>query len=301
MTAENVAAVDIGTNSVRLLVTDARGNELERRMRITRLGQGVDVAGVLQPEAIERTVRVLGEYGARIAHFGANRLRAVATSAARDASNQRAFFDAAERALGVRPELLAGEEEARLSFSGATSGMDVGMGPFLVVDIGGGSTEFILGSSEPLALVSVNIGCVRMTERYLKSDPPLSGELEACFEDVRRQLLRVRRVIDVGRARLMIGLAGTITTLAALSAGLSEHDPAVTHHRILARDEVEYWHRLLSTSALEARREMLIDPARAEVIVGGVAVLVTILREFDVPKLMVSESDILDGLAASLR
>jgi exopolyphosphatase/guanosine-5'-triphosphate,3'-diphosphate pyrophosphatase len=301
VTAENVAAVDIGTNSVRLLVTDAEGNELERRMQITRLGRGVDVAGVLQPEAIERTVKVLGEYGARIAHFGATRSRAVATSAARDASNREAFFDAAERALGVRPELLTGEEEALLSFRGATSGIDAGKGPFLVVDIGGGSTEFILGSTEPLALVSVDVGCVRMTERHLKSDPPLAAELEACFEDVREELLRVQRVIDVGRARLMIGLAGTITTLAALSAGLTRHDPAVTHRRMLERDEVEHWYRLLSTSAIQARRGMLIDPARAEVIVGGVAVLVTILRELDVRELMASESDILDGLAASLR
>jgi exopolyphosphatase/guanosine-5'-triphosphate,3'-diphosphate pyrophosphatase len=163
MTVSSVAAVDIGTNSVRLLVTDMAGRELERRMQITRLGQGVDTAGALHPDAIERTVRVLAEYGALIERHGAGRVRAAATSAARDARNKDAFFDAAARALGVRPELLPGEEEARLSFRGASVGVDPKWGPFLVVDIGGGSTEFILGTTEPEALISVDMGCVRLT------------------------------------------------------------------------------------------------------------------------------------------
>jgi exopolyphosphatase/guanosine-5'-triphosphate,3'-diphosphate pyrophosphatase len=301
MTTSSVAAVDIGTNSVRLLVTDLEGRELERRMQITRLGQGVDTAGVLHPDAIDRTVRVLADYGVLIARHGAGRLRAAATSAARDARNQDAFFDAAERALGVRPELLPGEEEARLSFRGAGVGVDPKWGPFLVVDIGGGSTEFILGTTEPEALVSVNMGCVRMTERHLLTDPPTREELEACFLDVRGKLIDVRRVIDVARVRRMIGLAGTITTLAALNAGLTRYDPAKTHHSRLGRADVEDWLSRLSAMPVEARRSVLPEPARAESIVGGAAVLATILRELEISELLVSESDILDGLAASLR
>jgi exopolyphosphatase/guanosine-5'-triphosphate,3'-diphosphate pyrophosphatase len=301
VTAAKVAAVDIGTNSVRLLITDARGKELERRMRITRLGQGVDVNGALEPDAIRRTVSVLEEYGALIAGHGVTRVRAAATSAARDAKNRDVFFDAAEHALGARPELLPGEEEARLSFQGATADLDPKMGPFLVVDIGGGSTEFILGSTAPEALVSVDMGCVRMTERHLLTDPPTESELEACFADVRGQLQRVRQVIDVGRVRLMLGLAGTVTTLSALSLGLTLHDPKKTHHLTLTRARVEELFTRLKSATVESRRAMLLEPARAEVIVGGAAVLVTILRELDIAELMVSEADILDGLAASLR
>lgn len=301
MTASKVAAVDIGTNSVRLLVLDEEGRQLERRMQITRLGQGVDTAGMLHPDAIERTVRVLAEYGTVVRSLGAVRVRAAATSACRDASNKDAFFDAAERTLGARPELLPGEEEARLSFRGATVDLDTKLGPFLVVDIGGGSTEFILGTTAPEALVSVDMGCVRLTERHLSTDPPTPGELEACFSDVRHTLLEVRRVIDVARVRLMVGLAGTVTTLAALNAGLTRYDPAKTHHSRLRQAHVESWLSRLAAMPVEARRGVLLEPARAEVIVGGAAELATILREFRIPELLVSESDILDGLAASLR
>ena len=301
MTTGNVAAVDIGTNSVRLLVTDARGKELERRMRITRLGQGVDVSGALRPDAIRRTLDVLDEYGALIRVHGVDSVRAAATSAARDAENRDVFFDGAERAIGTRPELLPGEEEARLSFRGATADLDPALGPFLVVDIGGGSTEFILGTMEPEALVSVNMGCVRMTERHLATDPPTLAELDALFADVRSELAHVRRAIDVGRMRLMLGLAGTVTTLAALSLGLTVHDPTKTHHLRLGRARVEALFATLRASNVASRRAMLLEPARAEVIVGGAAVLVTILRELDIVELVVSEADILDGLAASLR
>jgi exopolyphosphatase/guanosine-5'-triphosphate,3'-diphosphate pyrophosphatase len=301
VTDSNVAAVDIGTNSVRLLVTDAAGIELERRMKITRLGQGVDVSGSLRPDAIARTLQVLAEYGKELARHRVTRVRAAATSAARDAHNRDVFFDAAEHALGVRPELLPAEEEARLSFRGATFGLPATDGPFLVVDIGGGSTEFVLGSTEPQALISVDLGCVRLTERHLVTDPPTSEQIEACFADVRQSLTAVKQAIDVRRARLMIGLAGTVTTLASLEQGLKVYAPAQTHHARLTRVEVERLFLRLSTASLESRRAMLAEPERAEVIVGGVAVLVTILREFDIRELMVSESDILDGLAASLR
>jgi len=297
----NVAAIDIGTNSVRLLITDQQGAELERHMQITRLGQAVDVSGRLHPDAIARTVHVLSEYGALLRQHNVQRVRAAATSAARDAANSDEFFDAAERALGARPELLSGEEEALLSFRGATFGLDAAQGPFLVVDIGGGSSEFVLGSAAPEALISVPMGCVRMTERHLKSDPPSSEQLAACVADIRGLLAEVQRALPLDRARCMIGLAGTITTLASLQLGLRHYDPRRTHHSRLGRDQVEHLFERLRAVDVATRRTLLAEPKRAEVIVGGVAILVTVLREFDLRELMVSESDILDGLAASLR
>lgn len=296
----NVAAVDIGTNSVRLLVADEMGRELERSMRITRLGQGVDVTGSLRADAISRTAEVLAEFGASIARHGALRVRAVATSASRDASNRQEFFDAVERALGVRPELLDGEEEARLSFRGATAGLPSEQGPFLVVDIGGGSTEFVLGTNAPEALISVQMGCVRMAERHFASDPPTRAELDACLADVRKLLERVREVIDVSRARRVLGLAGTVTALAALRLGLEHYDASRTHHSVLSRADVEDSFERLAAAPLAVRRRLLAEPQRAEVIVGGAAVLLTILREFSISELLVSEHDILDGLCASL-
>jgi exopolyphosphatase/guanosine-5'-triphosphate,3'-diphosphate pyrophosphatase len=297
----NVAAVDIGTNSVRLLITDPQGRELERHMQITRLGQGVDVTGSLHPDAIARTLAVLSEYGELIRKRAVARTRAAATSAARDADNSQLFFDAAEHALGARPELLPGEEEALLSFRGATFGLDPSQGPFLVVDIGGGSTEFVLGATHPVALISVKMGCVRMTERYLQSDPPAPGEIAACQREISRILETVRGAVPVQQARRMIGLAGTITTLASLQQGLMRYDPTRTHHARLTRDDVERLFARLASADVATRRGMLAEPKRAEVIVGGVLVLLMILREFAITELLVSESDILDGLAASLR
>lgn len=297
----NVAAVDIGTNSVRLLVSDAEGKQLAREMNITRLGQGVDQTGRLADEAIERSVRVLESYGAMIRELGATRVRATATSAARDAKNRDDFFRAAERALGVMPECISGEEEARLSFYGATFELARDAGPFLVVDIGGGSTEFILGSEAPEALISVDMGCVRMTERHIHTDPPVAAELEACMADVRGIVGQVRARIDTSRARRMIGLAGTVTALAYLHKGLRHYDPSQTHHMRLSREAVEAMFARLSRLDDAGRREILAEPKRSGVIVAGAAVLLTILRELDVSELLVSETDILDGLAASLR
>lgn len=297
----NVAAVDIGTNSVRLLITDGSGGELEREMQITRLGQGVDVTGTLHPDAIARTVAVLADYGARIARHGATRVRAAATSAARDASNSADFFDAAQRALGVRPELLPGEEEARLSFRGATAGLPLGDGPFLVIDIGGGSTEFVLGQSAPEGVLSLDIGCVRLTERHLHSDPPTQAELTACLADASHVLSAVPRAIEVRRTRCVVGLAGSVTALAAMALGLDHYDAARTHHSTLTRAQVETLFEHLSRASVAERRSLLAEPKRADVIVGGAAVLLALMRDLDIERLLVSESDILDGLAASLR
>ena len=295
-----VAAVDIGTNSVRLLVVDAAGRELERLMRMTRLGQGVDVSGELLPEAIARTTAVLAEYATRLRSHGAGRVRAAATSAARDAKNGQAFFDAAEAALGVRPELLSGDAEARLSFDGATHGLPKSDGPFRVIDLGGGSTEFVLGSAQPEAALSLQMGCVRMTERHLRSDPPTSEELEACRADVRAVLAPVRAVINVKKARCVVGLAGTVTALSAMQLGLTRYDATRTHHSRLSASQVSALCARLAAATVAERRQMLVEPARAEVIVGGALVLSTLLSELGIDELRVSERDILDGLAASL-
>jgi exopolyphosphatase/guanosine-5'-triphosphate,3'-diphosphate pyrophosphatase len=296
-----VGAIDIGTNSVRLLIEDDSGAELERHMQITRLGQGVDVTGSLHPDAIARTVTVLAQYGTLLAKHGVTRMRATATSAARDAKNSETFFDAAERALGTRPELISGEAEAELSFRGATAGVSASRAPFLVVDIGGGSTEFVLGTDRPEALISVDMGCVRMTERHLRSDPPAPAELAAIEADVSRALQAVKRAVPVERARTLIGLAGTVTAIAALQLGLSKYDATKTHHSELTRAQVETVYARLAAMTIEQRRSVLAEPKRAEVIAGGAAVLATILRELAIEKLLVSETDILDGLAASLR
>jgi exopolyphosphatase/guanosine-5'-triphosphate,3'-diphosphate pyrophosphatase len=294
------AAIDIGTNSVRLLVTDCAGRELERLMRMTRLGQGVDVTGQLAPEAIARTLAVLSEYAVRLRAHGSTRLRAVATSAVRDAGNGAQFFDAAEAALGVRPELLTGEAEARLSFYGATLGLSSSEGPFLVIDLGGGSTEFVLGTAQPETAISLQMGCVRMTERHLHGDPPTSEERLACESDVRRELARVPALIDVQKARCVIGLAGTVTALSALQLGLAKYDATRTHHSRLSATQVASLCVRLAGASLAERRALLVEPARAEVIVGGAIVLATLLSELGLSELLVSERDILDGLAVSL-
>jgi exopolyphosphatase/guanosine-5'-triphosphate,3'-diphosphate pyrophosphatase len=296
-----VAAVDIGTNSVRLLVQDERGLEVERLMKTTRLGQGVDDSGNLHADAIARTTGVLAEYRDIIQRRGVTKVRAAATSAARDAGNRDEFFDAAERALGARPELLSEDDEAKLSFRGATEGLPPIDAPFLVFDLGGGSTEFVLGSYQPESLISLKMGCVRMTERHLKSDPPTKDELVACFEDAQNTLKEVRKVMDPSKARTAVGLAGTTTSLAALALGLKAYDPKRTHRAYLSRRRLEEAFAKVASVNVEARRSLLIQPERAEVIVGGGAVLVTILREFGIDEIVVSETDILDGLAASIQ
>jgi exopolyphosphatase/guanosine-5'-triphosphate,3'-diphosphate pyrophosphatase len=294
----HVAAVDIGTNSVRLLIADQNGREVERQMRITRLGQGVDMAGALAPEAVARTTQVLSEYRDRIEFFGVQHVRATATSAARDAANSQQFFDAVERTLGARPELLSGEEEARLSFIGATAELAPQDGPFLVIDVGGGSTELVLGTTGPETLVSLQLGCVRMTERHLKADPPTPAELDACLTDIRGELAAARALIDMRRVRRVVGLAGTVTALAALEQGLTHYDATRTHHSTLTRIQVESWFGRLSRMALAERRRILAEPQRADVIVGGAAVLLTLMHELGIAELLVSEHDILDGLIA---
>ena len=296
-----VAAIDCGTNSTRLLVARADGQSmfaLQRLMRITRLGQGVDRHRALAPEAIQRTVTVLEEYRQVMDRFDVGPVRMTATSAARDAANRDDFFVAAEEAIGVRPELLDGEEEGRLSFKGATRELDPKDGPFLVVDIGGGSTEFAVEG----AAMSVDIGCVRLTERFLHGDPPRPEELSQALSVVHDYLDDVEREIPaVNDAVRLVGLAGTVTTVAAVEIGLSTYDRDRIHHFLLTKAAAEDVFRTLAT---EKRADRIHNPgleeARADVIVGGCCVLVGVMRHFGFETCLVSEADILDGLAVSL-
>jgi exopolyphosphatase / guanosine-5'-triphosphate,3'-diphosphate pyrophosphatase len=305
---KRVAAVDIGTNSVRLLVADVDGASpreakvvtIDRRMRITRLGQGVDKTRALAPEAIERTTAVLREYRAALDEHGVTAVRATATSAARDSSNREDFFAAARDALGVTPELLSGEEEAALSFLGATADLDA-PAPYLVVDIGGGSTEFVLGTDAPTGLVSLDMGCVRITEQYLESDPPAPEELSNAVAAVRDLVAEVPRVVPgAADAATFVGLAGTVTTVAAIELGLPEYDPERIHHFVLTRAAAEDVFRTLATeSAAQRAHNPGLEPGRVDVIVGGTAVLVGIFRVLGFDEMLVSEADILDGLVRS--
>jgi exopolyphosphatase/guanosine-5'-triphosphate,3'-diphosphate pyrophosphatase len=307
-----LAAIDCGTNSTRLLVADAgpRGTAdgtttVERRMRITRLGRGVDATGALAPEAVDLTLEVLREYRAALDRHGVERVRMTATSAARDAANRELFFEPAAEIVGTAPELLSGDEEGRLAFAGATAKLDPARGPFLVVDIGGGSTEFAVGAGgggPPDGVVSVDVGCVRVTEKFLHRDPPAPEELSQALSVVRDHLDDVARELPAAtEAPTLVGLAGTVTTIAAIELGLPDYDRDRIHHFVLTRQAAEDVFRTLAT---EPRAERVHNPGleegRVDVIVGGAAVLVAVMRFFDFNECLVSEADILDGLIRSL-
>jgi exopolyphosphatase / guanosine-5'-triphosphate,3'-diphosphate pyrophosphatase len=300
-----LAAIDCGTNSTRLLISDGTGRDrkvLDRQAIITRLGQGVDATGRLDPAAIERTVDVLRRYKASIDAHGATAVRMTATSAARDAGNADHFFDAAEAAVGVRPELISGDEEGQLSFRGATAELDLVDGPFLVVDIGGGSTELIVGGEHLEAVRSLDIGCVRLSEKHLTSDPPAPEELSNAIADATDAIDgALREVPGMHAARTVVGTAGTITTVAAVELGLAEWDRDAIHHFRLTRAAAEDVFRTLATERLADRiHNPGLEEARADVIVGGCCVLVALFRTLGIDELLVSESDILDGLVLSL-
>jgi exopolyphosphatase/guanosine-5'-triphosphate,3'-diphosphate pyrophosphatase len=300
-----IASLDIGTNSTRVLVAhplDGKLDIVDRRNTITRLGQGVGSAGRLADEAVERTLACLRGYREILDRQGVERIRAAATSAARDAANREEFFDAVVDVVGVRPELLSGDEEGRLSFLGATGDLDHALGPFLIVDIGGGSTEFIVGTDQVEGVISVDVGCVRLTEKFLDHDPPKPEELTACISFTDAYLDDVvREVPAVADARTLVGLAGTITTVAAVEIGLATYDRDRIHHFRLTHDAAEDVFRTLATEPLADRiHNPGLEEARADVIVGGCCVLVAIFRRFGFDEMIVSEADILDGLALSL-
>ncbi len=300
MTEPLWAAVDCGTNSTRLLVSDG-SNALERQMEVTRLGKGVDATGELAGESVARTLEVLADYKERIDHHGVQGVRIAATSACRDATNRDEFLGPARELLGVDVELLSGEEEAELSFFGATTGLDPVDGPWLVVDIGGGSTEFALGSDRVEAAASVQMGCVRLTEKYLHGDPPRPEELSNCLAEVEYYLDGVLRENPmVTAANRLVGLAGTITNAAAIEIGLAEYDPDEVHHFELTKAAAEDVFRTVATEPLADRvHNPGLERQRADVIVGGMCVLVGIMRNWGFDSCVVSESDILDGLVLS--
>ena len=306
-----VAAVDCGTNSLRLLVADVGRAELTdvaRRMEIVRLGEGVDRTGQLAPAALARTAGVLRDYADVIAATGARSVRMVATSATRDAGNTAEFTRQVKEILGVAPEVLTGSEEAMLSFTGATAELAAGDsagfgGPFLVADIGGGSTEFVLGAPDESSMhaISVDIGCVRMTERHLAGDPPAGTELAAATADIDAALDVVAAAVPAGQARTLIGLAGSVTTVAGIALGLPAYDAARIHHaRVPAADVHEVARSLLAQTRAARAVIGVMHPGRVDVIGGGALILDRIMRRFGFSDVLVSEHDILDGIAWSL-
>jgi exopolyphosphatase/guanosine-5'-triphosphate,3'-diphosphate pyrophosphatase len=310
-----VAAVDCGTNSIRLLVADVpeRGahTDLVRRMEVVRLGEGVDATGRLAPQAIERTRRALAEYAATARDLGAGAVRMVATSASRDAANRTDFEDMVVATLGQLPDVVPGSEEAELSFLGATASLDAAAAahgaapprpPFLVVDIGGGSTEFVLGDGDGVrAARSVDIGCVRLTERHLHGDPPTADEIRRAEEDIRAALAQVAAEVPVTEAVSLVGLAGSVTTVAALALGLPAYDPVAIHGSRIPVAAVRAVTAELLAATHEQRAALpVMHPGRVDVIGAGALILRVLMDEFVLSEVVVSEHDILDGIALRL-
>jgi exopolyphosphatase/guanosine-5'-triphosphate,3'-diphosphate pyrophosphatase len=309
-----VAAIDCGTNSIRLLVADAdpvTGElvDLDRRMTIVRLGQGVDRTGRLAPEALERTFAACREYAEVIERHGAERVRFVATSASRDAENRDEFVRGVVDILGVEPEVISGDQEAEFSFTGATRELtgraDLDK-PFLVVDIGGGSTEFVVGEDRVRAARSVDVGCVRMTERHLVrdgvvSDPPAEDQIAAIRADVEAALDLAEETVPLRAAHTLVGLAGSVTSVSAIAQDLPEYDSERIHHSRVSRDRVrEITTRLLHSTHAERAEIPSLHPGRVDVIGAGALVLLAIMERVGAEEVVVSEHDILDGIAWSL-
>jgi exopolyphosphatase/guanosine-5'-triphosphate,3'-diphosphate pyrophosphatase len=306
VSARRVAAIDCGTNSIRLLVADVDVDagtlvDLDRRMEIVRLGEGVDATGRLGAAALERTFAACDRYAEVVRRLGATRVRFVATSASRDAENRDEFVAGVLDRIGVEPEVVSGDEEARLSFLGATRGLVGAQPPYLVVDIGGGSTELVLGTSEPVAAASVDVGCVRLTERHLHHDPPTPAEVAAVVADADAAVAQAAEVVPLGQARTLVGLAGSVTTAAALALGLAEYDSALIHGaRVPAADVAAVSDRLLALDHAQRSVIRVIHPGRVDVLNAGILVLRRILEATRLPEVLVSEHDILDGIAWSL-
>jgi exopolyphosphatase/guanosine-5'-triphosphate,3'-diphosphate pyrophosphatase len=367
-----VAAIDCGTNSIRMLVADISGGRLAdvlRRLEIVRLGQGVDRTGRLAPEAIERTRRVLAEYAGQVREAGVDRVRMVATSASRDAANRDDFRAMVLDTLGTEPEVITGEEEAALSFTGAVRGLAAaatasaattgtataatagtagagtagtatagtasaasagaagaattgtataasasaasasaagaasgpGQPPYLVADIGGGSTELVLGSAAVEAAASVDVGCVRLTERHLADDPPTAGQIAAAEADINAAIATARAAVPLAQARTVVGLAGSVTTVAAIALGLPEYDSGRIHHSRISAEQIRaVTGSLLRMTRAERAALPVMHPGRVDVIGGGALVLRVLVDELGAAGVIVSEHDILDGIAWSI-
>ena len=312
--SETVAAIDCGTNSIRLLIADridGRLRDLHREMRIVRLGEGVDATGQFSPDALGRTRAALEDYAALLRGHGVRKLRMVATSATRDAANREGFFAMTADVLssvvpGAIAEVITGSEEAELSFNGAVGELDSAAAPFVVVDLGGGSTEVVLGTGSGVrASYSADIGCVRMTERCLHSDPPTAAEVAAAREVVRERLAEALRVVPVAQAKTWVGVAGTFTTIAALAYGMAEYDADAIHlSRVRFGDLLAVCDQLIGMTRAQRAALGPMHEGRVDVIGGGAIIVeelaAALSERAGIDELIVSEHDILDGIALSI-
>jgi len=299
-----VAAIDCGTNSLRLLIADIQGDsfrEVVRLMEVVRLGQGVDKTGEFHPDAIARTLAGVDKFAAEIAKRGVEKIRFCATSATRDASNRELFIEGVFERLGVRPEVISGEEEAGLSFAGATKDLSPSDAPFLVVDIGGGSTEFVIGTDRVEFAKSVNIGCVRMTERHFTGGEPEPGEIAAATLDIDEAIVQAAKVVPIKSAKTLIAVAGTATTVAAAALELAEYDRYAIHLSRISAEKVHAASKMFFKLNRDDRSALgYMHPGRVDVIPAGALVLSRIMMATGATEFVASESDILDGMAWSL-
>ena len=305
-----VAAVDCGTNSIRLLIHDTETGEVCRRNTIVRLGQGVDETGKFAPDAIERTRVALADYVDEMQRENVTRVRMVATSATRDASNREDFFAMTRELLGkIQPgaeaEVISGEEEAALSFAGATADLDPERGPFCVIDLGGGSTEFVMQTADQLHAVSTQMGCVRITERFMRTDPPTAEETAAARDYINERIVEAGEVVPFAQTNTFVGCAGTFTTLSALAQNLDSYDPKRIHMSEISFDRIrEVTEGLRRKTAEERRTNPVVHPGRADVIAAGSAVVEALIeffeREAGASRIVISEKDILDGIVTGL-
>jgi exopolyphosphatase/guanosine-5'-triphosphate,3'-diphosphate pyrophosphatase len=298
------AAIDCGTNAIRLLIAEVDGDnvtDLVREMRTVRLGEGVDTTGEFSDAALERTFFAARDYAELLKQYDVKKIRFIATSASRDVTNRDVFIAGVREALGVEPEVITGDEEAELSYRGALSGLDV-EGSVLVADIGGGSTEFVTAlAGGSLVSQSLNIGCVRMTERYLHGDPPTQREIHDTVSDIDKQIELIKRTIPINSETTFIGLAGSVTTVAAMALGLSEYDVELIHGSVLSLDQVEEVTASLVKMTRQQRAELgFMHPGRVDVIGGGALVLRESMRLLGFNQVLVSEKDLLDGVVLCL-
>jgi exopolyphosphatase/guanosine-5'-triphosphate,3'-diphosphate pyrophosphatase len=310
VSSRRVAAIDCGTNSIRLLVADHDPaadslTDVHREMRIVRLGEGVDRTGTLSAQALSRTFAAIDEYRQIIETAQAGAVRFVATSATRDAMNRDDFVWGVRERLGVEPEVIDGHDEATFSFDGATRGLGavrpLPPDPYLVVDIGGGSTEFVLGTTKPLAARSVDVGCVRLTERHFRHDPPLPAEVAAARDDVDAAIAEVVATVPLRSAGTLIGLAGTVTTVAGIALSHEVYDPERLHHAVITAADVHRTTEMLLYTERDRRAVIpVMHPGRVDVIMAGALILSTIVAYAGVADVLVSEHDILDGIAWSI-
>ena len=299
-----VAAIDCGTNSIRMLIADIEGDtfrEVIRTMEIVRLGQGVDETGEFHLDAIARTLDAVDKIALEIAKRGVQKIRFCATSATRDATNRHLFIDGVRERLGIEPEVISGEEEATLSFTGAIQDFSLADGPFLVIDIGGGSTEFVFGRTHVEFAKSVNIGCVRMTERHFANDPVHPNEIDLAKVDIQEAIAKAAAIVPITQAKTLIAVAGTATTVAAAALGLKDYDRYAIHLSRISAEKTHQVAQIFLTSTREQRRNFgYLHPGRIDVIPAGALVLSEIIKATGATEFVASESDILDGIARSI-